>query len=243
MLQTLNFPAGGRQINAKASFFRYEAAANGGSDESIRVRADGNDLGLFLPGDYVDLPVFASTWEVVPVTASTTGAVRLGVGRVNSSRLTGTVAIVDGERAKVFAGNCYRSLGNQNGGAAAAQVGPYNPAGSGRNVLVQAFRAGLSAADSWNLYRTTTALPTAITSGLNIDPTGPGSIVTIRGDNVGTALAGLQGHGSGYGAASTDFVVVLPRPILLRPGYGMVLSATLGATNVRTTWEWEEWPV
>lgn len=104
MLQTLNFTAGGRQIDAKANFFRFESCNAVGADESVRVRADGNDLGLFLPGDYVDLPTYATRWEIVPVTVTATGTVRLGVGKVGSSRLTGNVRIIDSASDKTLAG-------------------------------------------------------------------------------------------------------------------------------------------
>ena len=105
MFQTQYFPAGGRQIDAKANFFRYESCNSNGADESIRVKADGNDMGLFLPGDYVDLPIYATRWEVVPTNAAVMGTVRLGAGKVGSSRLTGTVKVIDQSIDKTIYGN------------------------------------------------------------------------------------------------------------------------------------------
>lgn len=95
MLQTFNVPAGGRIVNAKASFFRFESASAGGSDESIRVRADGQDLGTYLPGDSITLPVDAKSWELTPVTPTATAIVRLGVGGVESSRVFGSMRVLD----------------------------------------------------------------------------------------------------------------------------------------------------
>lgn len=105
MLQTLNFYAGGRTINAAATFFRYESGSAAGADEAIRVRADGNDLGLYYPGDAVELPMQAQTWEITPVSGITTGVVRLGIGRVASARLVGTVSVIDQSADKTMAGN------------------------------------------------------------------------------------------------------------------------------------------
>ncbi|OWQ83843.1 hypothetical protein CDN99_25595 [Roseateles aquatilis] len=95
MLQNLYFGAGGRQIDAAASFFRYESGSAGGADESIRVRADGSDLGTYYPGDGIELPVQAGRWEIIPTSPNTTGIVRMGVGRVTSARLAGTVRVLD----------------------------------------------------------------------------------------------------------------------------------------------------
>jgi len=94
MLQTLTFN-GWRQINALGSYFRYESGAAVGADSSIRVRADGQDLGLFLPGDDVQLPVELALWEITPVTPTCRGTVRLGVGKISSARLVGTVRVVE----------------------------------------------------------------------------------------------------------------------------------------------------
>lgn len=93
MLQNFNIPAGGRQIDTKASFFRYESANSDGLDQTIRVRADGNDLGTYLPGDSIRLPVPATRWEVTPVSASMSCIVRLGLGEVDSARLAGIVSV------------------------------------------------------------------------------------------------------------------------------------------------------
>lgn len=104
MLQTFNVPAGGRIVNAKASFFRYESASAAGADESVRVRADGNDLGTYLPGDSIKLPINAASWEITPVTGAATCIVRLGIGGIESSRIFGNVRIIDSSVDKSLAG-------------------------------------------------------------------------------------------------------------------------------------------
>lgn len=95
MLQTFTFLAGGRQIDAQGTYFRYEAGDAGGADTSIRLRADGNDLGMCLPGDEIELPVTAKRWEVVPTSGNLSGSVRIGLGRITSTRLAGNVTVVD----------------------------------------------------------------------------------------------------------------------------------------------------
>jgi hypothetical protein len=95
MLQTYKVPAGGRQIDAKATFFRYESSGAAGVDETISVRADGQDLGTYLPGDNVRLPVHATRWQITPAGATQTCIVRLGLGSVDTARLAGIVSVTN----------------------------------------------------------------------------------------------------------------------------------------------------
>lgn len=94
-MQIFNVPALGRQVNAAGTFFRYESAGVDGIDQTIRLRADGQDLGTYLPGDSITLPVRASTWEITPTAATQTALVRVGNGEVQSQRLTGIVQVTN----------------------------------------------------------------------------------------------------------------------------------------------------
>lgn len=104
MLQTFSLDGTGRQVDAAASFFRYEAGAAGGASEALRVTADGNDLGTYLPGDAVRLPLVAKRWTFTPASAALVGTIRLGVAAVESARLVGTVNVVDDSATKTLAG-------------------------------------------------------------------------------------------------------------------------------------------
>lgn len=243
MLQTLNF-SGPRLVNAKANFFRYESGSAGGADESIRVRADGNDLGTFLPGDYLKLPVDASRWELTPTTPATAGVVRLGMGEVGSARLVGNVRVIDGERDKVKAGVCFVGNGNTPG---VGTNGPFvyvaNPAGSGKELFIQAVRLGSSVSDIYGIG-CGTSWPVTPTGGItNLSRSGPASVALMTGNASGFGPAGAQQLGGGYIQASSDVVKVFPRPALIRPGE--CIYAYIGAVNgtIRASFEWEEWPV
>lgn len=89
-MQLYDFGGEGRQIDAKASFVRYEWVTQSmpsDADPGIRVRADGVDLGVMLPGDYVRLARPACTWIITPRVTSCAGAVRLGMGEAGSARV------------------------------------------------------------------------------------------------------------------------------------------------------------
>lgn len=86
MFQSFTFDAGGRQINAACTFLRYEAETGGAADATIRIRADGQDLGEWLPGDDALLPAQVTRIDVTPV-AGAVGKIRLGIGSVKTSRM------------------------------------------------------------------------------------------------------------------------------------------------------------
>ncbi|MDN3921507.1 hypothetical protein [Roseateles violae] len=87
MFQNFTFDGGGRQINAQASYIRYEAETSGAINALVRIRADGQDLGEWLPGDSAELPAYVTMIEVTPV-AGAVGSVRIGVGKVSVSRVS-----------------------------------------------------------------------------------------------------------------------------------------------------------
>lgn len=76
----------GRAVNAAGIFFRYESAGGEGMDPGLRVRADGNDLGVYLPGDAIELPGVAKQWEFQP--ASCSAVIKVGMGKISTVRST-----------------------------------------------------------------------------------------------------------------------------------------------------------
>lgn len=243
MLQTIGFPAGGRQIDAKATYFRYESANSAGSDETIRVRADGNDLGTYTPGDSIELPVSANRWEIIPASNTNTGTVRLGIGRVASARVAGTVRVVDGEREKVLAGYCFRAPCTQGAaGVSAMIVQVWNPLGSGKNLFIQTARVALSVADSWGFQTCEAQMPTALAIGRNLNKLGQASVALTRSDTTGAARTNEIKFGDGFLAANADALVEFRRPVLVPPGTGFGIFTNTPATTIRSAIEWEEWP-
>lgn len=249
MLQTLNFLAGGRQADAKADFFRYESCAANGADESVRVRADGNDLGLFLPGDYCNLPTFATRWEVIPVTATATGTFRLGVGRVGSSRSTGVVRVVDQGAEKTAAGLQFVSSVTR-----AAAVGVFSMAGiraltyksAVKRIQVSSSIAGLVSLYACNGDPTVNPANTAGAGVNKIVRDGPNSSArAIRGD----AAAAVPTVGELPGAfalvvvrvaANVPTDIPLTTPLQLNINNGLVFVPQTANADVSAFFDWED---
>lgn len=240
MLQTLAF-IGPRQINAAGRFFRYETVTSTGIDPTIRVRANGQDLGLYVPGDSIELPEAAKLWEVAPLVSTCAGTVRVGMGRVQSSKVAGVVSIIDAETDKVVSGRAFRATADSPGGGAyVAHAQIWNPAGSGRLCYVRGANIGASAADGYGMWLTQTQAATLTTAPHNIDPAGVASAMEVRIGNTAPPFVIQRRVAIGYAGASVDVPIEFKRPILLRPGWGLVAYLAGTAASLRVGFDIEE---
>lgn len=249
MLQTFTFTGTGRQCNALASYFKYESGSAGGADESIRVRADGQDLGEYYPGDSVRLPVNASTWEIAPNNGACTGRVRLGVGEVESSRLVGNVKVIDQGADKTRAGKQF-----WNGYTAPAQAGAvtwaYLCAVSGEVAVKRLAVASATAGRLDIAIGLNTG--TTYTSGskfalLNKYILSAGSTVAKIGHGYSAASApviaevpGFIGIGNVYVPANTVTEIPLTTPLILKDGNLLMIGTSVVNRDVQIIADVEE---
>ena len=202
--------------------------ANGGQSDDARDVLSGT----YLTEPYSRFSVYSATAQTLELFLSARGG--------GTRRQPGVVQVIDGERAKVIAGNCFRGVGQITGNQASIEL--WNPVGSVKNIFVQAVRAGAASADSWGLQTSDFQLTTPGSTPSNLDRTGQASVALLRHGDA-TALTNPRGHGAGYIPASQDVVILMPRPILLRPGMGCAIYLNAAANTLRATFEWEEWPV
>lgn len=266
MIQQYGFSGAGRIINAAGRTIRYESGTAAAGDESIRVRADGQDLGLMLPGDSARLPRQAQLWEVVPVDANCNGVVRVGPAEFESSRSVGTLTIGETKYPRTLKHRSF--VMSQSADADVGDVTPrfqlWNPAASGRALIVQAVRSSHDLTGyAAQLWIDTTEL--AMTSNQG------SSLIQEKGAAVSKLTGLLSTHGSVLGAGvikSTTTSTKIPpfsmnpllthafdgepnalsSPIIVMPGYGLhMMSYALGGTGATRKWsrriEWDEIPV
>lgn len=239
MLQTFNVPAGGRIVNAKASFFRYESANAGGADESLRVRADGNDLGTYLPGDAITLPVDAKNWEITPVTPTATSVVRLGVGGIESSRIFGNVRVIDDGRSRTLSDQAFLAYVSQTAGAAVLPVVQLlNPVGSGKLVTVKAIRVSTPTAGNIAIGRYGTAMPAGPYDPQNKRFAGATSNAKLYRDTP-AALPGVVIESMSVGSGLV-VPLVLQEPVILAAGEGITVGHSTVQTTILATFEFVE---
>ncbi len=246
MLQTFTFRAvdGVRQVNAKGTFFRYEAGQAGGADTSIRVTADGYELGTYQPGDGIELPTPASTWTITATSAGCVGTVRIGTARVQSARLVGDVNVIDNERAKTLGGQAFQGSGTVlGGGTGVPRVSLWNPGTSTVMLVINSMTIAAHIDTTHVVYTHGQQPPNLQSMGQSNDTSGPAAVAGVRWDNTTTAYTNVRVIRSGYLPASQDIEVVFRRPIVVRPSRGIAVYADALAANLRVSWDYEEWPI
>lgn len=238
MLQTLRFPAGGRIVNALATFFRYEEAA-AEQVQTIRVRADGQDLGEFEVGDSVELPTAAKSWEIAPQSGTLVGYVRVGMGRVSSQRLTGMVQVIDGGRQRTLNGSAV--AGRDSATAAAGNV-PFvqlwNPTGSGRRAVIKSMVASVSAAgDVFAGFVTAQLTPGALMRQKLSSGTWGQTRIQVGAYGTGVWTANILSIWQQPVSPSIAAPIKFDEPIVVEPGAGFALALQLDGGVLRATFE------
>lgn len=212
----------------------------------LQVRTDRGEIFDLLPGqgfETRDGQPFRELWIYNATGVATVGSLFVGDDRFIDDRVTGSVEIVDGERNKVAAGVCFSGVAQLAGGTAGPQLQLWNVSTT-RNIFVNAVTLGGSAADSWGLKTCTNALNTvAPNTCFSHDTSGANAVAgQLRQDNAGQVLLGERTLRIGYLQASADRVVILPKPVMVRPGTGLVVYANGVGTTLRAAFEFEEWP-
>lgn len=271
MIQQYTFSGTGRMINAAGRTFRYESGSAAGATEGIRVRADGQDMGVLLPGDSLRLQRLATVWEVAPVSAACNGTVRVGQAEFDTSRLVGSVTLGDEKYTRTLQHRSFvvSQVTDGDVGDVTNRFQLWNPATSGRVLVVQSvFSRHDLAGYAALLWIDQTELATASSQG--------DTLVTAKGAAVSKYNGLLSTHGSVLGAAVVkaanasaklnvfgqfNLMHVMdgdpraPRsPIIVSPGYGLsMMSHIIGpgggiaGVNATRRWqrtvEWDEIPV
>lgn len=80
-MQQFDIRGGETNLGAAGTFIRFDSS----SGKPIRIRADGQDLGQLWPDEALELGSAVSAWSIV-ADPSETGVVRIGFGRIGSTR-------------------------------------------------------------------------------------------------------------------------------------------------------------
>jgi hypothetical protein len=109
----------GRLIAARGNRFRYATsnAASLGLSEALVLRANGELLGTYYPGDSIMLPQSVDHWDI-SAAGGASGTVQVGHGAIESSRITGNVKIIDNGAELTMAGRQFLAASSQAADAA-----------------------------------------------------------------------------------------------------------------------------
>lgn len=235
-----------RQIDAPGSFVYFYKGSAGGADPTITLRGVSTGLRLLLaPGQGYRLPEGAqeeTSWVIGNYASVGTiaGTLLIGRGDVTDNRTSGQVEVIDGEQARVLAGISFvgsvaiTGVAGQN-----AYCQLWNPAGSGRNLVVGNLSFASSTAVGIYVFFKNAALANA------------GPVVTNKkADILTTGVAKLQSETAVAAPASamwSGFLsggVVTPwQPkggLVVPPGWGIVAGVNTNAAPLYMNAEYFE---
>ncbi len=240
--QDLTIPVGGMQeIHLQGDRFDFLSAS---SDPFavIGVKPDYTAGAVQLrPGQGFKFSGVVKRWVVynrgaVPLA----GIVLIGAGDFQDRRITGEVSVIDGEKARTLANTAFVGRHYQ---AALAGNGVteqlWNPAGSGKNIILEGFGVSSATAQALNVYTMTVALAAAGDFGVSKMFGGAASVAQGRGTNGNVPPAGSVFMGLNL-AANLVFEKELKKPIILRPGYGMGFYSGVANVDMSAFFEYFE---
>lgn len=234
----LNIPAGGSQaIDVAGDRVQFLSAVDPFAQIEIRPNFAQGNISL-KPGQGFKFSEQVTRWIVFNRgTVVLSGYLLIGSGDFFDQRIAGTVDVIDGGKARTLGNQAF--MGTSYQGAVAAQyphVQLWNPAGSGKQLIVGAFAAASATAGGWQLRSAVAALTTLGAAPGSKNVGGAGGVGQVR-MVTNAAAQGLTIMMQGYLQASTLYEKKLNEPIVLAPGAGINVLAN--ALNVDITANFE----
>lgn len=243
----INIPVNGsRTIDVVSRYIYFLSGSAGGADTQIAFRPESGGETVYLrPGQAYKLNQTEQAqkrWYMFSVKneATITGQILMGEGEFFDNRISGSVEVIDGGKARTLAGTACMAYGYV--GSVAAQyshVQLLNPAGSGKNFFVGqvGFYSGGTVAAGVALGQYNIALPTLVRTGVKKLLSAGVSIAELRSTNNAAQLI------TGGPMAAMDKMLKSLKfiePIVVPPGYGLVMqNGTLGE-DIGGTFEYFE---
>lgn len=185
-------------------------------------------------------------WGSIILTSANAQDVRcfIGSGDAGTRRISSTVSVIDGGRARADAGVAYAGTANI---AAPASNYPYgqlwNPAGSGKRLIVNQVATSLQAAGGINVYFGAASFPTDVTAvGVSCKKSQAAAAAAQLRTTIGTAQpAYTYGQMQALGGSPGVMSMWKPtEPILVLPGFGINLVGSVIAQSMAINLEWFE---
>lgn len=242
MIQQYTFSGTGRQIDAQGVFFRYESGVESSGITDIRLVIDGNNVGTFAPGDSLELPHAAKRWEIIPVLTSCSGVVKVGHGKVTSSKLSGIVQTVDSAKSRSLDGSAFSVSQNLVAAGGNSAVGQLWNKSANKKLIIN------------RLIYSTSADTVLLVNFDKVQLASIGNSVVAKSSSIGTSLASEIRYTYAntppgnplrvtYAKAFSQVENVMSEPIVLFPGRGLNVFCSSQNVGLAVNYEWFEEPV
>jgi hypothetical protein len=161
-----------------------------------------------------------------------------GSGDVGTRRISSTVQVVDGGKARTLAGAAFMGAMQRTQLAANnSYVQLWNPAGSGKNLIVKAYGVGASSAGGLTMGFGSVALVNLLATAQAKLAGGAAPVAQIRNENSNVSYF-TNAVDTFYAPALQSSQRALQEPLMLPPGKGFNVAA--GVTDLNCSIEWVE---
>lgn len=228
-----------QHIDVAGTFIKYKNGTG-----QIRVRLNGGGYIDLLPGQGVNGVAFNNIDVQDRTGLANAGTILAGVYDFRDDRITGTVDVVDGGKARTnsdSAGIGYAYVAAVAGQIPHVQV--FNPASSGKNIYIEqiSFFSTGGVAYGVGLRRLDTPLSTLYGNGVRKRIGAPSSVAAFRTQSDANVLGAI-----GNWLMTLDKGLKLfkfTEPLELQPGIGVVLVNTATGEDLGATIEYFEEPI
>jgi len=233
-------------VGIPGRFVYYLAGSAGGLDQTIKIRS-GNTGGstLLKPGQAFRLAEGDKTVDTFYVenyanAATIVGTLVIGDGEFSDNRISGSVEVIDGGKARTLANITCVAIASQGGVAGQnSMVQLWNPAGSSKNLIMKQVVSVSQTSQGFYHLDYNVALTTLLAGPrpkkLGAGYTGPAQ---IRGQNNAAILGAAMLLTNGPTSVSNKFRP--DEPFVIPPGWGYIVAAQALAADVSANFEWYE---
>lgn len=230
-------PNGAQVLEVSGSYFTYKNGTG-----PIRVTSSGGAVVDLLPGQGMSAVKFDRLTVKDLSGAGNVGAILAGDGAWRDERIAGTVDVVDGGKARTIAGLAFIGYAYCFSGATKyAHVQLFNPQGSGRNLHVGqvGFYSSTAVAQGIVLGANSTPLDLLERKGANKRIGGAASVAEVR-----TKIDVTHLTNSPMAALAKELTTLkFLEPIMVPPGWGLILLNAAPGEDIGGTFEYFEEPV
>lgn len=245
----IRIPVGGvQEINVPGNYVYFLDGSAGGADNTITVRSgNGGDTFLLRPGQAVRLNGGdISRWIIGNKAgqAAIVGTLLIGAGEFSDNRISGSVEVIDGGKARTLAGGAFAVAAGTATPAAGnyARLALFNAANSGINAVIEAIALSGTTALSANLERGAAALANDAGQGVSKRFEAKTFSAALRASydiTVTTTVAATSPWQLSIQANGKDLYI--PRePYILPPGASLIIWANAPAVGFGGSFEWYE---
>jgi hypothetical protein len=183
-------------------------------------------------------------FQTVQISSAQAQVIRvfIGSGDAGTRRISSSVSVIDGGRARVDAGIAFAATAGLNPGAGNyAFLQLWNPAGSGKRLVVDQMAVSLSVAGSAVIFPGAGPLTTLVSTLSNKKAGAANGVGEVRTQSSAISSVFPQGTWQGIGSQVGSYTTWKPtHPIVVLPGWGVLVQASATNVGAQANFEWFE---